>query len=336
MTRTASRGPALSDMRFWLLAGAVICLAAALAGPRLPMTRPSYALLVVIDITGSMNTRDLRIADKPVSRLDYVKRALPGALAALPCQSRAALALFTERRGFLLAEPMDVCANFAALEATIAGLDWRMGWEGDSHVASGLSHAIAMAESLGTDLVFLTDGHEAPPLPEGWEDRFEPGSGRTKGLIAGVGGHTPAPIPKFDPTGRETGFYGADDVPHESRVGGPPKGSETREGWHPRNAPYGAASASGNEHLSAVREEHLKLLAAKTGLAYAPMDDGQALAEAITRAAAPRMARTWRDIGAWPAALALALIVAAYLPRPASAPRMAIRSPLSFRKGMKR
>ena len=306
--------PALRDRRFWLMLAALVCLAVAVSRPRIAMTRPSYTVVAVLDITGSMNTRDQRIAGKPASRLEFAKLTLKQALAMLPCQSRVALALFTERRSFLLAEPVEICANFPAIEETISRLDWRMGWEGDSYISKGLSHAVALAESLGADLLFLTDGQEAPPLPEGWEDGFEAGDGRTRGLIAGVGGHVPSPIPKFDPTGREVGFYNADDVPHESRVGAPPKGAESREGWHPRNAPYGASATQGSEHLSSVREDHLKLLAGKTGLAYAHLDGAEALLQAFTASAMRHPARVLRDISAIPAALALAFLLAAYLP----------------------
>lgn len=326
--------PAFRDRRFWLLLAALGCLAGALAAPHLPLTRPTYRLLIVVDITGSMNTRDLKIAGKPVGRLDYVKQVLGRTLGALPCQSQAGLALFTERRSFLLMEPIEICANFAAMSGTISRLEWRMAWEGDSYVASGLSHAITLAESLGSDLVFLTDGQEAPPLPEGWEDRFEPGNGKAKGLIAGVGGFVPSPIPKFDPTGREVGFYNADDVPHESRIGAPPKGAEQREGWHPRNAPFGANAPAGNEHLSSVREDHLKDLAARTGLTYAHLEDADALVAAIQMSAIARPVSTPRDVSAIPATLALLLLLLAYLPPAVALSWLRGQAQLSPRKGL--
>lgn len=330
------RRPAFRDWRFWLLAASSVCLAAALAKPRIAMTRETVNILAVIDITGSMNTRDQTIAGKPASRLDAVKQALPEALAALPCQSRVALALFTERRSFLLMEPVEICANFAALQGTIARLDWRMGWEGDSYIARGLTHAIGIAEGLGADLLFLTDGQEAPPPPEDWQESFEAGERRVKGLIAGVGGYALSPIPKFDPTGREVGFYNVDDVPHESRTGAPPKNAESREGWHPRNAPYGAAARQGTEHLSAVREDHLKLLAGLTGLTYAHLEGGDGLAKALTASAAARPLLVPRDISAIPAALALIFLITAYLPGPASLAAQGRRlAGFLIRKGMR-
>jgi mxaL protein len=307
---------ALRDRRFWQIGAALLCLLFALTAPRIALTRPSYKILVVIDITGSMNTRDQKAEAGSVSRLDFVKRLIPQTLAALPCQSQAGLALFTERRSFLLMEPVEICANFSSIQGTIAKFDWRMAWEGDSHISKGLSDAIATAESLDADLLFLTDGQEAPPQPEDWESSFEAGNGRAKGLIAGVGGYTLSPIPKFDPAGREIGFYNADDVPHESRLGPPPKDAETREGYHPRNAPWGAAARLGTEHLSSVREDYLKLLASKTGLGYAHLESADGLTSALADASIARPVRVYRDVSVIPAAFALILFSAAYLPSP--------------------
>ena len=85
----------------------------------------------------------------------------------------------------------------------------------------------------------------------------------------GVGGRQLSPIPKYDDNGREIGFYGVEDVPHDNRFGLPPAGAEMREGYNARNAPFGAAVAVGVEHLSSVRETYLQSLAEKTGLTYA-------------------------------------------------------------------
>ena len=93
--------------------------------------------------------------------------ALRRMVADLPCGSRVALALFTERRPFLLFTPVEVCADFAPLDGALAAIDWRMAWEGDSRVAAGLYRAVEMAAGLGTDLLFVTDGQETPPLPGG-------------------------------------------------------------------------------------------------------------------------------------------------------------------------
>jgi mxaL protein len=270
------------------LALALALVLVALVTPPLPVTRAGVAVLAIVDITGSMNTRDSVRAGKPESRLETVKTALRRLVADLPCGSRMALGLFTERRPFLLFTPVEVCADVTPLDGALAGLDWRMAWEGDSRIAAGLDRALAMAADLGIDLLFISDGQETPPLPAGGRPAFDAKPGAVRGLIVGVGGYGLSPIPRFDDRGRERGFYAETDVQQENRFGPPPEDAETREGYNPRNAPFGAAAAHGSEHLSSVREGYLKSLAAATGLAYAHLDGPGDLAAPLSAAATPR------------------------------------------------
>jgi len=279
----------LRDPRFAVLAGALVLVLLTFVVPPLRLTRDGVEMLAVIDITGSMNVRDYTGPDgKPASRLDTAKAALRELVAGLPCGSRVALGLFTERRTFLLFEPIEVCADFTPLDGAIAGLDWRMAWEADSRVAAGLHRAIAQAADLGTDLVFVTDGQEAPPLPSTGGPAFEGRPGAVRGLIVGAGGYTLSPIPKFSDRGRETGFYAEADVQQENRFGPPPPGAEQREGYNARNSPFGASAGTGTEHLSSVRESYLRQLAGETGLAYAHLDGPGGLHRPLIGAATPR------------------------------------------------
>lgn len=303
MSRRQLRHP-----RLWLLLGALLCTLAALLLPRMALTRTAYDVLGIVDITDSMNTRDLTSAGKPISRLDYVKRELGRFVALLPCQSKFGLGIFSERRVFVLFEPVETCDNFSSIDASIDGLNWRMAWEGDSMVAKGVYDAIGYAKTLGADLVFLTDGHEAPPLPYTGMPPFEGKPGEVKGLLAGVGGKALSPIPKFDDQGNEIGVYAEGDVLQESRSGLPPPDAETRPGWHARNAPFGAMP-HGSEHLSSVKEEHLREIAAQTGLAYTYLDGAGPLLDAYEAAAHPRRVVVATDVRPYPAALALLLLL---------------------------
>lgn len=288
--------PDLRDPRFVLLMLAMLSLSAALVAPKIAIRRPSFDLLAVVDVTGSMNVRDYVAFGRPISRLDAVKSALRAMLAEMPCPSHVALAVFSERKTFLLFEPIDVCVDFAPLEASIEALDWRMAWEGDSRVSAGLFGAIDMARHLKSDLLFFTDGQEAPPLPARGAPTFEGRAGEQHGLIVGVGGYELSPIPKFDDRGREIGFLGVDEVPHESRFGLPPEGAERREGYNARNAPFGSAAAVGVEHLSCVKEDHLRSLAKKTGLGYAHLEDGTGLWTDYAAVASARMRQAAFDL----------------------------------------
>lgn len=129
--------PNLRDPRLSLFGLALALLAATFVAPRTEVIRPGYDLLAVIDITGSMNVRDYSANGKAISRLEKVKAALHAFVVSLPCPSRMALGVFTERRPFLLFEPIDTCADFAPLAASIAAIDWRMAWEGDSRISAG-------------------------------------------------------------------------------------------------------------------------------------------------------------------------------------------------------
>ena len=306
----AGPGPLIParDWRFWLLTAALLAVLAALVAPRVAVTRPARDILLVVDVTGSMNVRDARIDARPATRLAAARQGARELLAALPCRSRVGLGIFTERRTFLLFEPAELCGNFAAIEGAIDSLDWRMAWEGDSYVARGVHSGLAIATDLDADLVFMTDGHEAPPLAGGALPPFDGEPGKVAGLLVGVGGAAPAPIPKYDADGRETGFYDEQDVPQENRLGPPPEDAPTRAGWNPRNAPWGGEPAGGTEHLSSMREEHLRALAAQTGLGFAPLDPPAGFLAAVEADTRVRPVETRVETAAVPAALALACL----------------------------
>lgn len=313
-------GRGMIDARRWLIVLALVCAMATFIVPRVQLSSDVYDLLAVVDLTGSMNVRDYGDKDRPSSRLEASKSVLQRLASELPCGSRMGLAIFTERRTFLLAAPMEVCANFASLKRAIGDIDWRMSWAGDSYITKGVHHAIAEADQLQANVLFLTDGHEAPPLHHSGMPEFAGEVGKVKGVLVGVGQYVKSPIPKFDRKGHRVGFYDVDDVPHENRHGLPPAASMTRQGFHPRNAPWGGAAPTGDEHLSAVREKHLKNIAAQTGLGYVHLESEFATGDlfaSIATSAAPRTLVVATDIRGWLAALAVLGLLGAFLLLPA-------------------
>lgn len=306
----------LRDIRFWLIAAALVLALAALLIPRVRLVRPVLDVVAMLDITGSMNTRDMSVAGRAGSRLEAAQAAVRRLLTSLPCGSRLGLGVFTERSSFLLFEPAEVCANYAALDGSVRQLDWRMAWAADSHVSRGLHKALKIAGSVDANLAFFTDGHEAPPLPASGGPAFDGEPDAVRGLIVGVGGREKSPIPKFDADGREIGTWGREDVPHENRVGLPPKGASSRPGYHPRNAPWGGAATAGDEHLSSVREAYLQTLAEQTGLGYANLAETGDLASVMQATSRLRPVEAAVDIRPYPAgaALILLLLISAVLP----------------------
>lgn len=303
----------LSDWRSLALAAALLGIALTLVVPRITMQRPTYNVMAFIDITGSMKVRDMGSPAAPVERLEAAKSALRTLLGELPCRSRLGLGIFTERRAFVLFDPVEVCDNFDPIHQSISNIDWRMGWEGDSFVSSGVHHAIAETEPLDADLLFLTDGQEAPPLPPGAGiPPFEGEPGKVKGVIVGVGGKDKVPIPKFDSDGNETGVYSEQEVVQENRTGPPPPDAEKRPGYHPKWAPFGSDPPTGDEQLSSVHSAHLSALAAQTGLAYAGLKENPDLLPVIAGVARPHPTSIDVDVRPWPATLALLLLTAVY------------------------
>jgi mxaL protein len=195
----------------------------------------------------------------------------------------------------------------------IQQLDWRMAWEGDSMVTKGLHHAIALAQSMKANVIFLTEGQEAPPLPPGLGvPAFEGKPGEVDGVVAGVGLRTKSPLPKFDDEGREKGTYSAEDVPQENRTGPPPPDAESRPGYHPKWAPFGSGPPEGDEHLSAVRHEHLAAIAGQAGLGYVELATSPRLIDAVRAHAQARSLRALTDLRPYAGLAALALLALLY------------------------
>ncbi len=290
-------------MRLWgrqrdtlLLGGAAVALAAGFLNPRLPWKQARVDQVVVLDITQSMNVPDQRIDGRPVSRLAFAKHRLRQSLSELPCGSRVGWALFTEYRSFLLFAPVEVCAHLDELRQTLDGIDNRMAWIGASEVAKGLASGLGIARQLPGKpaLVFVTDGHESPPLNPRHRPRFDLTPGEVPGLVVGVGALVPSAIPKTDPMGRPLGLWAAEDVlqvdPRSLGRGGSLGGERMVEQGEGDGGPAAPAlgSTPGNEHLSALRESYLELLAGETGLAYHRLGDAAGLAKALQ---APQLTR---------------------------------------------
>ena len=249
----------------WLLAGAATALAACLLKPGWPVERARFDHVIVLDITQSMDVQDESLDGRPVSRLLYAKHALRQTLLRLPCGSKVGWGVFTEYRSFLLFEPVEVCANLSELRSTLAHIDGRMAWSGNSEIAKGLHSGIDVARQLPgrPSLVFVTDGHEAPPLNPLHRPSFDDKPGEVAGLIVGVGDVRPSPIPKIDAGGHPLGFWQADEVAqtdlYGDRRGASVSGERMTEDGAAAPAPALGATP-GSEHLSALREPYLRLL----------------------------------------------------------------------------
>jgi mxaL protein len=302
------------------LAAAAGVLALAFIVPPLQWMRPRGEHVVVFDITQSMNVPDEQLAGRAVTRLQWAQHALQRAIEGLPCGSRLGWAVFTEHRAYLLFTPLEVCAHRSELRRSLQAISNRMAWSGQSEVAKGLHSGIGIVKALpqAASLVFISDGHEAPPLDPRQRPPFDDKPGDVKGLIVGVGALQPSPIPKTDPAGRSLGFWGADEVQQADRSSQGRGGSVGGEAMTTDAAPPPAAAwlgaTPGSEHLSSLREAYLRRLASEQGFAYLRLQDADGLLQALRDPALARPVLTPVDTRPACAALALLLLLASLLP----------------------
>jgi mxaL protein len=293
---------------------AMILLTLCLFNPHLNLPNRVFDWLIVIDVTQSMNVRDYNMQDKGVSRLEFVKKSVRESLRALPCGSRVALAMFAERDALNIVHPVEVCAHYSVIDQTLEKLDWRMAWAADSFIAHGAYRAIEQAAKLGktTRVLFITDGHQAPPANPKYMPSFSGKAGKIKGFIIGSGKLTPSAIPKLDDRNEIAGYWTQEDVQQFGSFGM----AETlsvlamEQGQHDRNSGHGAgADILGGAHLSALDEANLKKIAKQTGLHYLRLEHTQQLESALTQFSMATTRRADTDLRAWFALPALVLIL---------------------------
>ncbi|MDL9997846.1 vWA domain-containing protein [Variovorax sp. J22P240] len=301
----------------WLLSLAALALAASLIDPGVMMERSLFDHVIVLDVTQSMNVTDEQIGGQPVSRLAFAKHALRQSLLQLPCGSKVGWAIFTEYRALLLLAPIEVCANLSELRSTLAQIDARMAWSGNSEIAKGLHSAIGIAKQLpdSPSLVFVTDGQEAPPLNAHYRPSFDDKPGEVPGLIVGVGDQLPSPIPKTDPEGQPLGFWRADEVMQtdlRSQGRGASVRGETLADEHAGAAAPMLGATPGLEHLSSLREGYLRLLAGEQGMVFLRLQSRERLAAALTSPALAKPASVRTGSRFVLAGLAFCLLLARY------------------------
>jgi mxaL protein len=270
----------------------------ALVMPRVELPRDSYSYVVVFDISQSMNVEDYELDDVPVSRLDYAREAVRGVLPKLPCGSQVGWAAFTGYQTLLLITPVEVCAHYNDLLASLAQIDRRMRWSNASEITKGVYWSVRAAQAVESrpDILFMSDGHEAPPLDPVYAPRmFEDLTGPAiRGWLIGVGGVLPSPIPKIDEEGKRQGYWRAHEVMHSPSTGEGP--------------------SSAGEHLSGLREAHLGALAEQIGFQSARLVDAASLYTAMSDERFVRRRSTPTDVSWIPVALALCMLAFRFRP----------------------
>ncbi|GAB7522765.1 vWA domain-containing protein [Paraburkholderia sp. 2C] len=279
--------------RYALLGAAALLLIAAVWMPPIARARLVSSYIVTFDITQSMDTEDVTLNGRPISRLAFAKRAMQQALQRLPCGSRVGWSVFTGTRSLLLFVPVEVCSHYDALLSSLDQIGGQMRWADSSVIAQGGLYSAVHAASDGQSkaaVVFITDGQEAPPVAPSETSIRGMTQGQANGWIVGVGGDQPAPIPHTNAQGVRIGFWHADEV-----IQSVPS--------------RGGADTGGHEELSALREPYLRALAAHAGFGYQRLDKFGALSTAMADPKLGRRMQVPTDFRWCPAAVALLLLV---------------------------
>lgn len=206
-----------TEMKAWirlhyesaLLLVALLLLVAATFNPTTKIVRDVKSYMILIDVTQSMNVKDMKVDGQAVSRLDFTKDLIKKTLKALPCQSRVGLGIFFKADVAFLYNPLETCTHLTTLWATLDHLEWRMASRGNSNIRLGLqSIATRMltAESP-INVVFITNGDEAPPLNAITKTKLTGWQHGADWLLVGVGGTKPSPIPKLDANNQTKGYW---------------------------------------------------------------------------------------------------------------------------------
>ncbi len=301
----------------WLLL-VLVFLVLALLRPTLAFQKDILNSIFVIDVSQSMNTHDYQTGDKPVSRIQVVKEVLKKSLTEMPCGSRMGLAIFAEYRSFLLLTPVEVCNNYAELAASINQISGKMAWAGGSEIAKGLNWGLKMAVAVEPrpSLVFMTDGHEAPPIGLRNRPRIDVKPGQVRGILIGIGNKALSPIPKFDPDGNALGFWGADEVAQIDKYSQGRGGSVSGEKMADvDNLATETKKRAATEHLSSLKEAYLQQLAQETGLSYAHLTLPANLVGLLSTGGVAQRASVPMPIGWVPALLALISFLTIYFCR---------------------
>ena len=280
----------------------VALLTLAAWNPSATWQKTVFDAVVVLDITQSMNVTDYRLEGRDASRLDYAKAALSRGLLALPCGSRVGWGIFTEYRILLLAAPAEVCANYGDMIGLLDRIDNRMAWANASEIGKGVANAVKAVQALPSKpgLLFISDGHESPPRHRDARSPFEAKSGELRGVLVGVGGDEPRPIPKSDPEGKPLGFWAENEVTQLA---------DDASAGSSQAAPQQARS---HEHLSAMHEANLIALARAGDLNYRRLHALEDMQEALTLPELSRRRETPVALGPAFAVAALAVILSIF------------------------
>ncbi len=293
-----------------LLSGALLLLLIALCKPTLPLPRNIYSYILVADISQSMNVIDTTLLGKPTSRIAYTQQMLHEVISAMPCGTHVSIGLFAGVSVAAMYTPIEVCANYAAIQDTIDHLDWRTAWSGNSRLRDSILNLSGVLRSFPepVQVVYFTDGEEAPKLHAFNTKDLSTFQGGNGWLFVGIGSDKGTAIPKLDEKNQLIGYWAGDSFAMQPGIA---QISEANIGVRDNNV----AGGEGDRYLSKLDEEYLKSVTKEISGHYVRGDSAFNIIQAMKQLKPARRATAPYDIQWILAVLAGLLLIAAYIPK---------------------
>ena len=251
---------------FFLLVSFILLLLA-LINPSIPVNQSLYNYILIADISQSMNTEDMKINQKTVSRLDYTKHIMSRLVEDFPCGTKVSIGMFAGVSVSATYSPIEVCENFSNINTTISKLDWRVTWSGNTRIRESVINLARLIRSFpeSAQVVYFTDGEEAPKLHVFNTRDLEQFQGGNDWLFVGIGSDEGAPIPKYDNKNQLIGYWSNDSFALQPGIA---QISESNIGVRDNKVASGAT----DRYMSKLDSEYLEKLAKEIGGFYV---DGQ-------------------------------------------------------------
>lgn len=290
-----------------LLSSALLLLILAMFHPSVPIKHNIYTYLLIADISQSMNAIDMKDGSKSISRIAHTQKLMHEIVSSLPCGTKVSVGLFAGVSVAALYHPIEVCANFNAIQGTIDHLDWRTAWSGNSRVRESLYSTARAIRGFPepAQVVFITDGEEAPKLHAFNTKDLTSFQGADGWLFVGVGSEKGIAIPKLSEDNQLIGFWSNESFAlqpgiaqiSESNLG--KRGDDVAVGEHDR-------------FISKLNAEYLKTVAKEIGGMYVFGDNVHSILDAMKDQKPARRDVAPFDLHWVLSALAGLLLLAAY------------------------
>lgn len=187
------------------------------------------------------------------------------------CGTYISVGAYAAQNVALLLMPLEVCANYDEIIDTIAQLEWRMAWSGNSRITFGVKSAEATLDYLDTPakMLFFTDGDEAPKA--NGINRLDLSDVRVgpRLVFVGVGGKEAVGVPRYNSNNKWVGYWSMESKDEEGGGGGN-YADASKDDPDPV-----VASAEWDRYLSMLDEEHLTNLAEEIKAQYVEGADNQ-------------------------------------------------------------